>query len=94
MHFNTYLSGVTCCDSLALTYNLGIFQELHPFYDDNSVLLVQFFGLKVVYTPKSDHSEAGQVQSLTGGELSLSDDDILGWTAVPMFSRSVDKICQ
>ncbi|KAL5015854.1 hypothetical protein ScPMuIL_005443 [Solemya velum] len=61
-------------------------KELHPFYDDYTCLIIQLFGLDLLYRPKPTHDEPGTVHNLHGQDLDLGDDQILGWTVLPLFS--------
>ncbi|XP_032902259.1 uncharacterized protein LOC116989141 [Amblyraja radiata] len=60
-------------------------QVLHPTWDIHSVLLVQIFGINVIYTPDHRGQEPGQVTSRSGRE--PDQDDLLqfGWSAIPLF---------
>ncbi|XP_068124854.1 uncharacterized protein [Hyperolius riggenbachi] len=55
---------------------------LHPYEDDNSVLLVQLFGMAATYVPHASRDQRGHVISNFGQELELQ---LLGWTAFPLF---------
>lgn len=60
--------------------------SLHPFYDQYSCLIIQLFGLEVLYQPKPDHKEPGTVKDIRGNELTLEDESrIIGWTVLPLF---------
>ncbi|XP_053375803.1 uncharacterized protein LOC123533294 isoform X1 [Mercenaria mercenaria] len=64
--------------------------HLHPFYDQNSCLVIQLFGLEVQYHPRPDHREPGAVKDVRGNELSLEDEDrIIGWTVLPLFEGNM-----
>ncbi|XP_046568194.1 LOW QUALITY PROTEIN: uncharacterized protein LOC124276591 [Haliotis rubra] len=63
-------------------------QELHPFYDQYSCLIVQVFGLKMMYQMKPDHKAPGQLLTPEGGELDLDEESLLGWAVVPLFDGS------
>ncbi|XP_052270374.1 uncharacterized protein LOC127871467 isoform X3 [Dreissena polymorpha] len=59
---------------------------LHPYYDQHSCLVVQLFGLEVVYHPSDNQSEPGNVTDPQGQPLTLENDDrIIGWTVLPLF---------
>ena len=64
-----------------------ILQVVHPHGDQFSVLLVQLFGVEPVYKPRPDHSAPGEVKNKRGEALSLGEDTVLGWTAIPMFDQ-------
>ena len=71
---------------LYINIYLGYFQTLHPFYDQNSCLIIQLFGLEVAYHPKPNHNEPGTVTDNRGGTLSLEDESrIIGWAMLPLF---------
>ncbi|XP_056008915.1 uncharacterized protein LOC125662842 isoform X2 [Ostrea edulis] len=60
-------------------------KSMHPFYDNYSCLIIQIFGLDLIYRMKPEHDEPGTVHSIKNGELALGDEQILAWTVVPMF---------
>jgi hypothetical protein len=64
-----------------------LFQLMHPFYDDNSCLIILVYGLDLIYRMKPEHDEPGTVHSIKNGELALGDEQILAWTVVPVFER-------
>uniref|UniRef100_UPI00398E776E uncharacterized protein isoform X2 n=1 Tax=Pristiophorus japonicus TaxID=55135 RepID=UPI00398E776E len=59
---------------------------LHPYRDVHSVLLVQIFGISVIYTPDRSGQQPGQVTSRTGEDPGLDDLLQLGWSAIPLFN--------
>ncbi|XP_072263452.1 uncharacterized protein [Pyxicephalus adspersus] len=59
---------------------------LHPYLDDNSVLLVQLFGMAATYVPHTSRDERGRVISKNGQELELQ--PILGWTVFSLFDSN------
>ncbi|XP_063002859.1 uncharacterized protein LOC134412779 [Elgaria multicarinata webbii] len=61
---------------------------LHPHLDDHSVLLVQVYGLDVLYTPDPSGQRPGEVAPHSGQALELNAQSQLGWTALPLFDRS------
>ncbi|CAC5371615.1 unnamed protein product [Mytilus coruscus] len=61
------------------------FTNLHPFYDENSVLLIQLYGLDVKYTSRIEHDGPGKLRTSKDQELSLGNEQIIGWTVVPLF---------
>ena len=65
---------------------------LHPFYDNYSCLIIQLFGLDLIYRMQPDHDEPGTVHSIKNDELSLGDDETLGWTVVPLFEGLVQNL--
>ncbi|CAG5136649.1 unnamed protein product [Candidula unifasciata] len=60
-------------------------KKMNPFYDSNSCLIIQLFGLKVLYRPQADHKSPGMVQKPDGTSLVISKDELIGWTVVPLF---------
>ncbi|XP_078336716.1 uncharacterized protein LOC111135431 isoform X1 [Crassostrea virginica] len=58
---------------------------MHPFYDNYSCLIIQVFGLDLIYRMKPEHDEPGTVHSIKNGDLALGDDQILAWGVVPLF---------
>ncbi|CAM4571831.1 unnamed protein product [Lepidochelys kempii] len=58
---------------------------LHPYLDDNSVLLIQIFCLNAIYVPDPSGQRAGKVISHPGQILELNTQSQLGWTVVPVF---------
>ncbi|XP_067823996.1 uncharacterized protein [Heptranchias perlo] len=58
---------------------------LHPYWDIHSVLLIQIFGINVIYTPDRSGQQPGQVTSRTGEAPELDALLQLGWSAVPLF---------
>ncbi|XP_075053847.1 uncharacterized protein LOC142139886 [Mixophyes fleayi] len=58
---------------------------LHPYLDNNSVLLVQIFGMAATYIPHASSDQRGHVISQNGQELELH--SLLGWTVFPLFDR-------
>ncbi|XP_041096804.1 uncharacterized protein LOC121308457 [Polyodon spathula] len=58
---------------------------LHPYIDPHSVLLVQLFSLKAVYTPDPSGQRQGSVTSHSGGQPDLDALSQLGWAALPLF---------
>lgn len=62
-----------------------MFQVMHPFYDNYSCLIIQVFGLDLIYQMKPEHDEPGTFHSIKNGELALGDDQILAWGVVPLF---------
>lgn len=58
---------------------------MHPFYDNYSCLIIQVFGLDLIYRMKPEHDEPGTFHSIKNGELALGDDQILAWGVVPLF---------
>ncbi|XP_075189860.1 uncharacterized protein LOC142289817 [Anomaloglossus baeobatrachus] len=58
---------------------------LHPYFDDNSVLLVQVLGMAAAYVPHSSSDQRGHVISSNGQEVELQ--PLLGWTVFPLFDR-------
>ncbi|KAM5180677.1 uncharacterized protein ACMZJ9_001197 [Mantella aurantiaca] len=56
---------------------------LHPYLDDNSVLLIQLFGMAARYVPHNSSDERGHVISKNGQELELQPP--LGWTVFSLF---------
>ncbi|RUS81425.1 hypothetical protein EGW08_010809 [Elysia chlorotica] len=60
-------------------------KEMHPFYDQHSCLLIQIIGLKVLYRPQAGHKRPGTLHKPDGTALEISDAEIIGWSAVPLF---------
>ncbi|XP_078080772.1 uncharacterized protein LOC144501205 [Mustelus asterias] len=58
---------------------------LHPYWDIHSVLLVQIFGINVIYTPDHNGQQPGKVTSHTGEQPELDALLQLGWSAIPLF---------
>ncbi|XP_062597302.1 uncharacterized protein LOC134258744 isoform X2 [Saccostrea cucullata] len=58
---------------------------LHPFYDNYSCLIIQLFGLDLIYRMKPEHDVPGTLHSIKNGDLVLGDEQILAWGVVPMF---------
>ncbi|XP_072326028.1 uncharacterized protein [Scyliorhinus torazame] len=58
---------------------------LHPYWDVHSVLLVQIFGINVIYAPDHNGQQPGKVTSHTGEEPELDALLQLGWSAIPLF---------
>ncbi|XP_067866099.1 uncharacterized protein [Heterodontus francisci] len=58
---------------------------LHPYWDIHSVLLVQIFGINVIYTPDGSGQQPGQVTMRTGEKPELDALLQLGWSAIPLF---------
>ncbi|XP_060065450.1 uncharacterized protein LOC132545744 isoform X1 [Ylistrum balloti] len=63
-------------------------RNLKPHYDTNSVLMIQIFGVTIKYKALADHNSAGIVRTLQGEDLVVTDDQILGWTAMPLFEAN------
>ncbi|XP_066492564.1 uncharacterized protein [Tiliqua scincoides] len=61
---------------------------LHPYLDDNSVLLVQIYGLDVIYTPDPSGQRPGTIVPRSGGVLELNAQSQLGWSTLPLFDRN------
>ncbi|CAM5104546.1 unnamed protein product, partial [Natator depressus] len=61
---------------------------LHPYLDDNSVLLIQIFCLSAIYVPDPSGQRPGKVISHPGQILELNTQSQLGWTAVPLFDSN------
>ncbi|XP_053311919.1 uncharacterized protein LOC128473690 [Spea bombifrons] len=59
---------------------------LHPYLDQQSVLLVQIFGMNATYIPNQNTNQRGHVLSRNGQDLQL--EPVLGWTVVPLFDRN------
>ncbi|GFO41253.1 hypothetical protein PoB_006775800 [Plakobranchus ocellatus] len=59
--------------------------EMRPYYDLHSCLIIQLIGLKVLYRPQADHKKPGTLHKPDGTPLEISDGEIIGWTAVPLF---------
>ncbi|XP_061460781.1 uncharacterized protein LOC133374207 [Rhineura floridana] len=66
---------------------LGL-KVLHPYLDDHSVLLVQIYGLDVIYTPDPSGQRPGTITPRSGQVVELNKQSQLGWTAVPFFDRN------
>lgn len=64
------------------------FTNLHPFYDENSCLLIQLYGLDIKYTCRIDHDGPGKLKNSKDQELTLGNEQILGWTVVPLFEEN------
>ncbi|KAK3710497.1 hypothetical protein RRG08_021313 [Elysia crispata] len=60
-------------------------KEMHPFYDQHSCLIIQVIGLKVLYRPQAGHKKPGTLHKPDGSALEISDAEIIGWSAVPLF---------
>ncbi|KAK6967406.1 hypothetical protein BgiMline_027221 [Biomphalaria glabrata] len=60
-------------------------KELHPFYDGNTCLIVQLLKFKVLYKAQADHKTAGTVHKADGTPLEITDRELIGWAAVPLF---------
>lgn len=60
-------------------------QNMKPHYDTNSVLMIQIFGMTLKYKALADHSAPGIIKNLQGEDLTVGDEQILGWTAMPLF---------
>ncbi|XP_064612744.1 LOW QUALITY PROTEIN: uncharacterized protein LOC135476597 [Liolophura sinensis] len=61
-------------------------QEIHPFYDENSCVLIQVIGLGVVYHPTRDHRAPGRLTGPEGQQLKeLGEHSMMGWAVVPLF---------
>ncbi|XP_044286328.1 uncharacterized protein LOC123023551 [Varanus komodoensis] len=61
---------------------------LHPYLDDRTVLLVQIYGLDVVYTPDPSGQRPGEIAPRSGRTLELNAQSQLGWAALQLFDRS------
>lgn len=61
---------------------------LHPYLDENSILLVQIYGLDVIYTPDPSGQRPGTIVPRSGEVLELNAQSQLGWSAVPLFDRN------
>lgn len=61
------------------------FTNLHPFYDENSCLLIQLYGLDVKYTSRIEHDAPGKLKNSKDQELTLGNEHIIGWTVIPLF---------
>ncbi|XP_063312332.1 uncharacterized protein LOC134611909 [Pelobates fuscus] len=59
---------------------------LHPYFDHQSVLLVQIFGMRATYIPNPDPAQCGNVISQNEQDLQL--EPIIGWTIFPLFERN------
>lgn len=60
-------------------------ETMHPFYDDNSVLVVHLLGIPLTYQPTADNKSAGTLALASGRELKIAKEHVLGWTIVPLF---------
>ena len=60
-------------------------QDMHPIYDQHSCLLIQLIGLKMVYKYQKDHKKAGIVEKADGVPLAIANEEIIGWTVLPLF---------
>ncbi|KAL8583033.1 hypothetical protein ACOMHN_051197 [Nucella lapillus] len=60
-------------------------QKLCPFYDDNSVLLLRLLAFSVAYRPTPDSKIAGTLIGANGQQMDVRADNLLGWTALPLF---------
>uniref|UniRef100_T1INR2 phosphorylase kinase n=1 Tax=Strigamia maritima TaxID=126957 RepID=T1INR2_STRMM len=60
---------------------------LHPFLDNNSTLLVELFGLEVVYERDPTGIGYGNISSKSGSHLKINLDFPLAWTVVRLFNK-------
>ncbi|KAM8977375.1 uncharacterized protein RCH25_043834 [Pelodytes ibericus] len=58
---------------------------LHPYFDQQSALLVQIFGMNATYVPNPSTDQRGHVISKNDQELQL--EPLLGWTIFSLFDR-------
>ncbi|XP_069134826.1 uncharacterized protein [Argopecten irradians] len=63
-------------------------RNLKPHYDTNSVLMIQIFGVTLKYKALADHNGPGLIRNLQGEDLNISEDQIIGWTAMPLFEAN------
>ncbi|KAK7475022.1 hypothetical protein BaRGS_00033703 [Batillaria attramentaria] len=67
-------------------------QAMHPYYDDNSVLVVRLVGIPLAYRPTADNKTAGTLALADGGELKIVKEHVIGWTVVPLFDGNSVQI--
>ncbi|KAK7088191.1 uncharacterized protein [Littorina saxatilis] len=60
-------------------------EEMHPYYDDNSVLIVRLLAFSAAYHPTSDNKVAGSLMTADGGPMDVTFDNVVGWTVLPLF---------
>ena len=65
---------------------------LKPFYDDNSVLVLRLLAFPVAYHPTSDNKVGGSLMTTDGEPMDVTADHLLGWTVLPLFEGSVDRV--
>jgi hypothetical protein len=68
---------------------LFVSQELHPYYDPHSVLVLRLLAFSASYQPTSDNQIAGTLISTNSKPMDVTDANVLGWTVMPIFAGFV-----
>lgn len=58
---------------------------LHPYYDNNSVLVLRLLAFSVMYQSAADNKVAGTILTTDRMPLEVQVENILGWTVLPLF---------